>query len=64
MADEFFEDDDPYFLVSDRLDAGEAPGKVHAWAAKQQKKAKDQVLRSQWDEALRYIEEEHPELTR
>ena len=64
MADEFFEDDDPYFLVSDRLAAGEAPGKVDAWAAKQQKKAKDQVLRSQWDEALRYIEEEHPELKR
>ena len=57
-------DEEPYFLVSDRLDAGEAPGKVHAWAAKQQKKAKDQVLRSQWDEALRYIEEEHPELKR
>lgn len=64
MADEFFEDDDPYFLVADRLDAGEAPGKVHAWAAKQQKKAKDEVLRSQWDEALRYLEEEYPELTR
>lgn len=64
MADEFFEDDDPYFLVSDRLDAGEAPEKIHAWAAKQQKKAKDKVLRSQWDEALRYIEEEHPELKR
>lgn len=41
MADEFFEDDDPYFLVSDRLDAGEAPGKVHAWATKQRRKAKD-----------------------
>ncbi len=64
MADEFFEDDDPYFQVADRLDAGEAPGKVHAWAAKQQKKAKDKVLRSQWDEALRYIGEEHPELKR
>lgn len=64
MADEFFEDDDPYFLVADRLDAGEAPEKVHAWAAKQQKKAKDKVLRSQWEEALRYIEEEHPGLKR
>jgi hypothetical protein len=40
MADEFFEDDDPYFLVSDRLDAGEAPEKVHAWAAKQQQEGK------------------------
>lgn len=60
MADDFFEDDDPYFLVTDRLVAGEAPEKVYAWAKKQQKKAKDEVLRDQWDEALRYIEAENP----
>lgn len=59
MADDFFEDDDPYFLVTDRLDAGEAPEKVYAWAKKQQKKAKDEVLRDQWMEALRYIEAEN-----
>lgn len=62
MADGFFEDDDPYFLVTDRLDAGEAPEKVYAWAKKQQKKAKDEVLRDQWMEALRYIEAENPGL--
>ena len=62
MADDFFEDDDPYFLVTDRLDAGEAPQKVYAWAKKQQKKVKDAVLRDQWDEALRYIEAENPGL--
>lgn len=60
MADDFFEDDDPYFLVTDRLVAGEAPEKVYAWAKKQQKKAKDKVLRDQWDEALHYIEAENP----
>jgi hypothetical protein len=60
VADDFFEDDDPYFLVTDRLDAGEAPEKVYAWAKKQQKKTKDKVLRDQWDEALHYIEAENP----
>jgi hypothetical protein len=60
VADDFFEDDDPYFLVTDRLDAGEAPEKVYTWAKKQQKKTKDKVLRDQWDEALHYIEAENP----
>ncbi len=62
MADDFFEDDDPYFLVTDKLDAGEAPQKVYAWAKKQRGRVKDDVLRDQWDEALHYIEAEYPEL--
>ena len=60
MSDDFFDDDDPYFMVCDRLDAGEAPRKVHAWAKRMRSKAKDEVLRDQWDEALRYIEAEYP----
>lgn len=62
MADDFFDDDDPYFLVCDRLDAGEDPREVFAWATSRRKRAKDEVQRDQWDEALSYIGAEYPEL--
>ncbi|MGN0072013.1 MAG: hypothetical protein ACI361_09310 [Atopobiaceae bacterium] len=59
MSDDFY-DDDPFFLVSDRLDAGENPKNVYAWAKAQRAKVRDQILREQWAEALRYIREENP----
>lgn len=62
MADKFFSDEDPYFQVCDRLDAGEKPVTVYDWAQKQRGKARDEVLRDEWDEALRYIREENPGL--
>ena len=49
MADDFFDDQDPFFLASDRLDAGESA------------KVRDKVAREQWDEVLRYIAEEYPD---
>lgn len=59
MSDDFY-DDDPFFQVSDRLDAGENPKSVYAWAKSHRAKVRDQILREQWDEALRYIREENP----
>jgi hypothetical protein len=63
MADKFFSDDEPYYQVCDRLDAGEDPAKVYAWAMKQRGRARDSLLRDEWDEALRYIREENPGLS-
>lgn len=63
MADKFFSDDEPYYQVCDRLDAGEDPAKVYTWAMRQRGRAKDSVLRDEWDEALRYIREENPGLS-
>ena len=63
MADKFFGDDEPYYQVCDRLDAGEDPAKVYAWAMRQRGKTRDAVLRDEWDEALRYIQEENPGLS-
>lgn len=62
MSDDFFDDEDPFFLVSDKLDAGEKPKSVYAWARKRRSKAKDEVLRDQWDEVLHWIESEHPDV--
>ena len=62
MADDFFDDDDPYFLVCDRLDAGEDPREVFAWATSRRKRAKGEVQRDQWGEALSYISAEYPDL--
>lgn len=61
MADDFYDDDDPFFLVEDRLDAGEPPKKVLAWAQGRLKRAHDEVTRDQWREAIRYIQEEFPD---
>jgi hypothetical protein len=63
MADKFFSDDEPYYQVCDRLDAGENPAAVYAWAMRQRDRARDSVLRDEWDEALRYIREENPGLS-
>lgn len=60
MADDFYDGEDPFFLVDDRLDAGEKPQSVYDWALKCRKRTKDSVMREQWDEALRYIAEEFP----
>jgi hypothetical protein len=62
MADDFYDDEDPYFLVCDRLDAGEDPRRVYEWAAGRRRRAKGGVQRDQWDEALSYISAEYPEL--
>lgn len=61
MADDFFDDQDPFFLASDRLDAGESPRSVYLWAKASRAKVRDKVAREQWDEMLRYIAEEYPD---
>ena len=60
MSDDFFDGEDPFFLVDDQLDAGEKPQAVYDWALKRSRKVRDSVLREQWEEALRYILEEFP----
>lgn len=60
MSKDFYDDEDPYFLVVDRLDAGEKPQSVYAWAKSRRAKTRDKILREQWDEALRFIREENP----
>lgn len=59
MASDFFDDEDPYFLVCDKLDAGENPHSVYAWAKTMHSREHDTVKRDQWDEALTYISEEY-----
>ncbi|MGI6755029.1 MAG: hypothetical protein ACOX4F_03300 [Atopobiaceae bacterium] len=59
MASDFYDDEDPYFLVCDKLDAGEDPHKVFAWAKTMRSRAHDAIVREQWDEALTYIREEY-----
>lgn len=60
MSDGFYDEDDPFFAVCDRLDAGERPQAVYDWAKARKARCKDEVMRDQWDEALRYIREENP----
>lgn len=64
MSDAFYDEDDPFFAVCDRLDAGDKPQAVYDWAKKCRSACKDALMREQWDEALRYIKEEHPTAVR